>query len=1007
MQAVGNLTAEENFSRVFSVPQTATHQKGYNSVNIEDEGMRNDIDQKILQNAIQKERKMAFNACALLKMEVDLIGDFFFGKSKKKEDSKVTEDKYESEHKESSLECSSESEDEDKKLSSFYQSNTREELQNELKNINFADQEEEKEEELQIKSKDDEFLDSLINGLNEDTDERKYMFSSGNAEDLDFDALLKRELAEEEDEEMDEIKKKAKMDIKRNHDLEIEDLENDDDLVTGGMDINYDILREDRQHQEGSDSSEDEEDDAVLINNYKSGTDHGGAITGADINNNGDTDFFDNIVMNLCGGGDREEKDFGNVAGIQFGRRHRNRTKDKMDQILDEIAKNEKIEPEETEKNNNNEEEEDEGNKRDIYIKQRDQYLVDDEEVYVNELETGNCDWTNVRDLFSIMTDHSEYDQENEHQETIFNYFFEICEGIMKTRSEDFLAFVYINTDVMDGLVRNVEFEGVQKVLASVLNLFESCHNLNSFRFLKHRFGLYRRLLREILAQEDGERMDQMTKIFLQLVKKKQDIIDANYFIDKILLDNENHVAILDRVLSGKNALLTELASFIVKRVVPTDDKNFLEENSDKESSLHFSRVLNQDKEEGMEFQLDGLGESLPDKEEPDEIKKISNQTTAEVSMNIVFDVYDPLTLKKNHFTSKILPRVQRLKGALFGEESLQRNDNPHFQMIEDKGLKSISESCESNKEEEDDNLLNPKGIKEIKTFCIKKQDDDDKNDNDNNIGINQKEFVIDFGDMDMSSPKSVSDCDPDQMLPHTINPFEQTGEYPLFDNPDSLKLEETQLKEKDKEDYYDLVNRSSKFKMSVVSNSSGYSKENLILNLTPRKPKKSSIHVINSSDKKVYSEMKNKLQHSTHSRPSFLDRRTSIKDRSTNSRDVGTHWKDLSVNTQDLVDSDRLSLFDSSEKQTIFQSFSDIQMSKEQRMLLKELIRQNTLEKVKLLVVTFKKYSFMMKQTLSSCRVSLLKSIREHRAQSKKAKPSRSLKGRYNKENLSISFSC
>lgn len=70
-----------------------------------------------------------------------------------------------------------------------------------------------------------------------------------------------------------------------------------------------------------------------------------------------------------------------------------------MGEFLNEIAKMEKavgVEEDNLMQELESKKEEEEGHKKDIYIQQRDQYFVDDEEVYLNELVSGKCDWTYI-----------------------------------------------------------------------------------------------------------------------------------------------------------------------------------------------------------------------------------------------------------------------------------------------------------------------------------------------------------------------------------------------------------------------------------------------------------------------------------------------------------------------------------------------------------------------------------------------------------------------------------
>ena len=634
------------FSQMMGKKISRKNVNDYGILNIDESTERSPDEIERLKKDIQKERKVAFNAYTLLKIEMESIGDFFFGTKKVKIVKKKFAGGLKGKIGESAEEGSYDSYEEDFSLSSSYQSNTRQELQNHLRNINFEDEGEPGQGspdkvDLFLKSLTDEpdsqnkrshiknskKLNEIVQkdnteedmpeveaksetkGSEEETGESNKLvegkkvsseqdnleielFSSGNAQDLDLEMILTSG-AYQEDSQIKEIQMKSKMDIASHHDLEEEDIDldndDDDDLVNGGMDIKYDLLEED----------EDEEEE-LKIDAYKTEKDPKSSEPDKDITNLTDEEFFGNLIEGVCGPEETEEpkEEFsGDKGGVRLGGKRRKKRKEReaeareMDQFLDQIAKMEKSEDIPSDENNSIEEEE-QSSKRDIYIQQRDQYFVDDEEVYLNELETGNCNWKYIKDLFRVVT-HPEEEKINlddENRETVLNYFADICKGLLNSRSEDFLVFVYSNSEVVDALFRFVEYEGVNAIIEGVLNIRDSVYNLNSFRFLKHRFGLYRRLLKEIMKSTSEVQISQMAKIFVKLIKDKSEVIDANYFIDKILLENENHVALLDKVLKEKNEVLAEVVSLIIQRVVPEEEKNFLEDTSKDDINKSFGK---------------------------------------------------------------------------------------------------------------------------------------------------------------------------------------------------------------------------------------------------------------------------------------------------------------------------------------------------------------------------------------------------------------------------------
>jgi hypothetical protein len=161
-------------------PNEENLKEKYNSVNIGDEETQNEEENQRLKKEIEKERKLAFNACSILKIEEEYIGNFFFGKKvNKKEKEKKNKNTFSDEEINEEADDEEEEENEgDYTLSKFYQSNTREELQNQLKDLNF----EEEEEEVVRKSSEDEMKmnveeQELLSGSDEE--EKEFVVESG------------------------------------------------------------------------------------------------------------------------------------------------------------------------------------------------------------------------------------------------------------------------------------------------------------------------------------------------------------------------------------------------------------------------------------------------------------------------------------------------------------------------------------------------------------------------------------------------------------------------------------------------------------------------------------------------------------------------------------------------------------------------------------------------------------------------------------------------------------
>ena len=377
-----------------------------------------------------------------------------------------------------------------------------------------------------------------------------------------------------------------------------------------------------------------------------------------------------------------------------------------------------------------------------------------------------------------------------------------------------------------------------------------------------------------------------------------------------------------------------------------------------------------------IEFAIDDNTNEDNSKSEENEEKKQSNRTTAEVSMNIIFDVYDPMTLKKDHFVKMMVPLMADIKSALFGEIQEKTRINTEEGA---KGLKSISESNESHKEEEEEmSKIKLKKDLEVKTFVVQKPNETSDN------KAKQKEFVInfsDFGQSELSDEpdiKIIQNDEKDKKERH--NPFTQDdGSF----TPPKLNLNFSN-NSKDSGNLYEMINQTNTFRMSFQSGSSGYSKENLMLDMTPDKPKTSSIDITNSSDKKnVLSDFKNtklnvvNFNYSINSRPSFLDRGTN---REKTSKEDMRNWEDLSVNTNDLINSEGVSVMSDNEKQGILEEVLVLDLDHQEKMLFAELLRQKSQKEANIMLNVLKKMPWVFKETLKKKKKSLIQSKRERK---------------------------
>lgn len=256
--------------------------------------------------------------------------------------------------------------------------------------------------------------------------------------------------------------------------------------------------------------------------------------------------------------------------------------------------------------------------------------------------------------------------------------------------------------------------------------------------------------------------------------------------------------------------------------------------------------------------------------------------------------------------------------------------------------------------------------------------------------GAQQKEFVIDFDEMDKEeTPREYS---PDLSEPENIeinicediggsgrrqsNPFKQVrGADELRLKTHTLNFSGNSVGSGRPLEPVDRLRKSER------SESSEHSKDNLDLDMTPDKGKRSSIDYLNSSGKKHrLSDFKPQranalnLDHSINSRPSFLDRKP-YKYR--NSEAYDRHWECLSFNTNDLINSEALSLVSDKEKQGLLEEVMELQLDQESKILMVELLREKSRQEAEIMLGVLRKMPWMFEDTLRKRRKELLESKR------------------------------
>lgn len=185
--------------------------------------------------------------------------------------------------------------------------------------------------------------------------------------------------------------------------------------------------------------------------------------------------------------------------------------------------------------------------------------MLDNEEVYINDLSCEPSDFPNLSLLFQFVTREGSVAPGSDPNEagpnpTAANYFYQIVESLANRNQIKTLSFVYSHRDVLKLLVHRADVAAFKSLLKSVTHFFRDDDKIDAaFKFLKYRFTLIKRMFDALLEDQrdlsnlpflDRERLLQkernLVDILSELVTSREKIVDAEYFLDRILAEKSN-----------------------------------------------------------------------------------------------------------------------------------------------------------------------------------------------------------------------------------------------------------------------------------------------------------------------------------------------------------------------------------------------------------------------------------------------------------------------------------
>lgn len=117
----------------------------------------------------------------------------------------------------------------------------------------------------------------------------------------------------------------------------------------------------------------------------------------------------------------------------------------------------------------------------------------------------------------------------------------------------DFLKYVFSREDILKRLSEHIVSQAGQHAVSLLLNLPKYLYYRSKYwisQFLKHRQALFTNFYSKLLASDNIEEIEGIVELFNYLIKENKRIWDATYFINKIVICEENTKKLLEKIIS-------------------------------------------------------------------------------------------------------------------------------------------------------------------------------------------------------------------------------------------------------------------------------------------------------------------------------------------------------------------------------------------------------------------------------------------------------------------------
>jgi hypothetical protein len=210
--------------------------------------------------------------------------------------------------------------------------------------------------------------------------------------------------------------------------------------------------------------------------------------------------------------------------------------------------------------------------------------VLENEEVYINDLGAAHVTYPHLDALFGYLLNANENEQEV--NVTAAFYFYQIANSLINAVPQKLLSYIYSHKKIIDVLIEKSGICAFKNLLSRFLNIYENEEKEHiNFKFLKHRFTLYRKIFMRVtknvreINEGESEKFSairthkNLTEVLAELIKEQERIVDSSYFIENILFEKANIAALLNALAERPYKHLLDFASLIFQKVFEENDK--------------------------------------------------------------------------------------------------------------------------------------------------------------------------------------------------------------------------------------------------------------------------------------------------------------------------------------------------------------------------------------------------------------------------------------------------